>query len=213
MAEDSFARAGYGGRSVGFGSRAALLVVDFQLAFTDTRYQMGRSDHVTRAVDRTATLLDQAAALGLPVAACNVGWSDLRGMPYWKASACYEGMAPGDEGLILDPRIDRPGQYQFTKVAPSMFFATPLMTFLVKERVDTVIVTGCTTSGCVRATIVDAFSHGFRTIVPEPCCGDQDEQAHTANLTDVGRRYADVLSLETTIEGLRRLPHHGEIHA
>lgn len=203
--EDRFAAAGYGGRPVGWGERAAILIVDYQLAFTDPRYQMGRSDHVTRAVDATAALLDAAAPLGVPVAACNVGWSDLRGMPYWKAEGCYHGMAPGDEGLVLDPRIDRAGQYQFTKVAPSMFFGTPLTTFLARERIDTVIVTGCTTSGCVRATIVDAFSHGYRTIVPAACCGDQDQSAHDANLTDVGRRYADVLTLDATIAGLRRL--------
>lgn len=213
MADDRFAEAGYGGRPVGFGFRAAILLVDFQLAFTDPRYPMGRSDYVARAVERTAELLDAAAPLGIPVAACNVGWSDERGMPYWKAEACYQGMAIGDEGLELDPRIVRPGQYHFTKGAPSMFFGTPLITFLVKQRIDTVVIAGCTTSGCVRATIIDAFSHGFRVIVPEPCCGDQDEVAHAANLADVGRRYADVLTFDATLEGLRGLARHGESNA
>ena len=69
------------------------------------------------------------------------------------------------------------------------------MLFLTKQRVDTVVVTGCTTSGCVRASIVDGFSYGFRVIIPEECCGDQEEQAHKDTLRDVGRRYADVLSL------------------
>ena len=87
----------------------------------------------------------------------------------------------------------------FTKSAPSIFFQTPLMLFLTKQRVDTVIVTGCTTSGCVRASINDSFSYGFRTIVPEQCCGDQELQPHKDNLRDVGRRYADVLDVDEVI--------------
>jgi maleamate amidohydrolase len=73
-----------------------------------------------------------------------------------------------------------------------MFFQTPLIAFLVKQNVDTVIVTGCTTSGCVRATVVDAFSYGFRVLVAEECCGDAEEGPHRDALRDVGRRYADV---------------------
>lgn len=205
MATDRFASAGYGERPTGFGAQAAILIVDFQLSFTDARFRMGRSDHVSRAVDRTADLLDLADDLGIPVAACNVGWSDERAMPLWKAAACYDGMNIGDEGLKIDPRIDRAGQYRFTKGAPSMFFGTPLTTFLVRQRIDTVVITGCTTSGCVRATVIDAFSHGYRVIVPEPCCGDQDEAAHTANLADIARRYGDVLSLDAAFEGLRHI--------
>jgi maleamate amidohydrolase len=77
-----------------------------------------------------------------------------------------------------------------------MFFQTPLITFLVKQGIDTVIVTGCTTSGCVRATVVDAFSYGFRVLVPEECVGDPDERQHRSNLEDVGRRYADVMTAD-----------------
>ncbi len=107
-------------------------------------------------------------------------------MAHWKVEACYSGMSPGDPGLEIDPRVSDPRDYMFTKTAPSMFFGTPLLTFLHREVIDTVIVTGCTTSGCVRATIVDAFSHGFRTIVAEPCCGDQEAAAHEATMRDVG---------------------------
>ena len=94
-----------------------------------------------------------------------------------------------------DPAYD----FHFTKSAPSMFFGTPLITFLTKARVDTVIVTGVATSGCVRATIVDSFSHGYRTMVPEECCGDMEEGPHHDNLRDVGRRYADVLTLKDVL--------------
>ncbi len=84
----------------------------------------------------------------------------------------------------------------FTKSAPSIFFLTPLVNILTKNRVDTVIVCGCTTSGCVRASIIDSFSYGYRTIVPEECVGDMEEGPHRDNLRDVGRRYADVMKLD-----------------
>jgi maleamate amidohydrolase len=87
-----------------------------------------------------------------------------------------------------------------------MFFQTPLITFLVKQDVDTVIVTGCTTSGCVRATVVDAFSYGFRVLVAEDCCGDADEAPHRSNLVDVGRRYADILNTDEVEAYLAALP-------
>ena len=87
-----------------------------------------------------------------------------------------------------------------------MFFHTPLITYLAKHAVDTVIVTGCTTSGCVRATIVDAFSYGFRVAVAEDCCGDPDERQHRSNLEDVGRRYADVMPAAALEDWLRSLP-------
>jgi len=76
----------------------------------------------------------------------------------------------------------------------------------VKQNVDTVIVTGCTTSGCVRATIVDAFSYGFRVLVPEECCGDPEEGQHRSNLQDVGRRYADVMPAAEVEAYVRGLP-------
>ena len=78
------------------------------------------------------------------------------------------------------------------KGAPSIFFNTPAAAFFAKNRVDTMIVTGCITSGCVRASIVDSFSLGFRTIVPEDCVGDHELAPHQDNLRDVERRYADV---------------------
>jgi maleamate amidohydrolase len=123
-------------------------------------------------------------------------------MAHWKVSSVYKDMFYGDAGMELDPRIADPSDFHFIKGAPSIFFGTPLQTFLTRQGVDTVIVTGCTTSGCVRASIVDAFSYGYRVMVPESCCGDQEMAAHQANLADVGRRYADVLGLEEVIQAI-----------
>lgn len=200
-----FTRAGYGAQSVGFGQKPAILIVDFQRAFTDDAYPMGRSGHVSRAVENTVRLIDHARPLGVPVVSCSVGWGSEKDMSRWKVSSVYKDMFYGDRGLEIDPRIEGKTDFHFIKGAPSIFFGTPLQTFLVRQAIDTVIITGCTTSGCVRASIVDGFSHGYRVIVPEPCCGDQEESAHQANLNDVGRRYADVLTYEETVAGIDKV--------
>lgn len=197
-----FVSAGYGERAVGFGERPAMLIVDFQRAFTDPAFPMGRSSHVDCAVENTVTLASAARKRGVPVAACVVGWASERDMGRWKVGSVYRDMFNGDRGLELDSRLDGLVDFQFQKGAPSMFFGTPLITFLTRAAVDTVLICGATTSGCVRATIVDAFSYGFRVIVPEDCCGDQEEAAHRANLADVGRRYADVVSLAEALAGI-----------
>jgi maleamate amidohydrolase len=86
-----------------------------------------------------------------------------------------------------------------TKKGPSIFFNTGVNDYFTKERVDTVIVTGCNTSGCIRATAIDSFSYRYRTIVPEDCVGDIEEGPHQDNLRDIGRRYVDVSDLATVI--------------
>jgi len=91
------------------------------------------------------------------------------------------------------------------KGGPSIFFNTPVAPFLIKHGVDTVIVTGCITSGCVRASVIDAFSLGFRTIVPEDCVGDHEDEPHQSNLRDVERRYADVVDAATVIDTFESL--------
>lgn len=198
---DSFEKAGYGQQDIGFGERPAVLVVDFQLGFTDPASPLGRSAHVQRAVENTRTLLAAAKRHRIPVASCRVAWKNEQDMSYWKISSLYDGsFYYGHPHTEIDPRIADPEYiFEFTKTAPSIFFRTPLTTWLTKACIDTTIITGCTTSGCVRASIVDSFSHGYRTIVPEDCCGDQDEGPHRDNLRDVGRRYADVVTARDVI--------------
>ena len=198
---DEFEEAGYGQEPIGFGARPAILIVDLQKGFTDASTPLGRSAHVQRAVDNTAILIAEARQRGIPIASCNVSWKSRDDMAYWKISSLYEGsFYHGHSCTDLDPRISDPDYiFEFTKTAPSIFFQTPVLTWLTKHCIDTTIITGCTTSGCVRASIVDSFSYGFRTIVPEDCCGDQNEEAHWSNLRDVGRRYADVTNLADVI--------------
>jgi nicotinamidase-related amidase len=102
-----------------------------------------------------------------------------------------------------DARCDiRPGDTQFTKRMPSAFFETPLQSLLVWHRVDTVVVTGGSTSGCVRATAVDALSRGYRTIVPIETTADKLASYHWANLTDLQLKYADVVPVADVVTWL-----------
>lgn len=198
---DEFEAAGYGQKPIGYGERPAVLIVDFQKGFTDPSVPLGRSAHVQRAVDNTAVLVAEARKRGIPVASCNVAWKSSDDMAYWKIASLYDGsFFHGHQCTEFDPRISDPDYiFEFTKTAPSIFFQTPMVTWLTKHGIDTTIITGCTTSGCVRASIVDSFSYGYRTVVPEDCCGDQNEEAHWSNLRDVGRRYADVTTLADVI--------------
>ncbi len=204
-----FLKAGYGSLALGYGQRPVILVVDFQRAFTDPKFPMGRSGHVDSAVTATGNLLSVARAGRVPVVACSVGWSCDAERARWKVASVYSDMNIGDEGLEIDPRIDHPTNYHFIKTAPSMFFGTPLNTYLIRNEIDTTIICGATTSGCVRATINDAFSYGYRVIVPTDCCGDQETDAHESNLRDVGRRYCDVVSLDSVISYLESLERGG----
>ena len=199
---DAYTTVGYSSPSFSAGRRPAILVVDFQLAFTDPRWPLGTLPLIHAARDRTAELLKLAREKDVPIAACYTAYGSLADMPFWKVKPVRDDFFYGDPCTEMDPKIHHEKNFTYCKNAPSMFFQTPLITFLVKQQVDTVIVTGCTTSGCVRATVVDAFSYGFRVLVPDECCGDADEGPHRQNLADVGRRYADVT---TTAEVVRYL--------
>ena len=105
--------------------------------------------------------------------------------------------------MPIDPRCAiGSDDMQFTKRMPSAFFETPLASYLTWHKVDTVVVTGGSTSGCVRATAVDALSHGYRTIVPIETCADKHESYHFANLTDLQLKYADVEPVQAVVNRL-----------
>lgn len=202
MSQDAYRNVGYSSFDIGFGNRPAILVVDLQVAFTDPAYALGNLPRIHAATERTAALLGLARQRGVPVAACYTAYCSQQDMPLWKVKAVRDEFLYGHPCTAIDPRIDHPDNFTYCKNAPSMFFQTPLITWLVRQGIDTVIVTGCTTSGCVRATVVDAFSYGFRVQVPEDCCGDAEEGPHRDALRDVGRRYADVTDAARVMEYL-----------
>jgi maleamate amidohydrolase len=204
--DDPWVRRGYGQGSIEPGERPAVLVVDLQYAFTDQSFPMGGAELVERAVENTARLLASARRADVPVYQTVVAWrddgSDLGLWPV-KLPRLRE-VTLGSRWAQVDARVWDEADVLLVKKWPSFFHGTPLQSLLTAAQRDTLIVTGCMTSGCVRATVVDAFSFGYRTLVPEDCVGDQGLDAHESNLRDVHRRYAEVTSSHAVLEYLER---------
>jgi len=201
---DDYANRSYGAVSVGMKGKVGIVVVDYQLAFTDKAYPLGGAPLVMRGVENTARLLKVAREHGVPVASCYTAYKGERDAPHWKITAVREQFRLDHPSSALEPRIyDKDYDVVVCKYGPSIFFQTPVVPYFIKEGVQTVVITGCNTSGCIRASTIDSFQYGFRTIVPEDCVGDIEEGPHHDNLRDVGRRYADVSSADEVIAYIR----------
>jgi maleamate amidohydrolase len=197
---DPWVRRGYGQASIEPGERPAVLVVDLQYAFTDPAFEFGGAELIERATTNVARLLEAARASDVPVFHTVVAWENERDVGLWtiKLPPCAK-ITPDSRWAKVDERVWDESDTLLPKKWPSFFHGTPLHSMLTVAGRDTLIVTGCTTSGCVRATTVDAFSNGYRTLVPEDCVGDQGDDAHLSNLRDVHRRYAEVTSSDEVI--------------
>lgn len=195
-------------KKFGFGKKLAIVNVDFQQAYT--RVDMFKTAYETdpRQIEYTNTISRLARERGMPVVWSRVGYKDDAGdAGVWGTRTdtpdSLQNIKYDSERHAFDPRCEiDPNDLQYTKRMPSAFFETPLSSYLRWHQVDTVVVTGGSTSGCVRATAVDALSHGFRTIVPIETCADKHESYHFANLTDLLIKYADVEPVQTVIDWL-----------
>jgi maleamate amidohydrolase len=191
---DIYARQGFGAQS-GFGDRPALLVVDFINGFTDPD-QFG-GGNITEAVANTKALLARARGSGLPVAFTRIVYADDgsdSGIFCLKVPGLRSLTDGAPESQVISDLAPADGEVVLSKTQPSAFFGTGLADWLVARQVDTVLVTGCTTSGCVRASVVDSMSHNFRTIVVTDCVGDRAAAPHEANLFDMAQKYADLMT-------------------
>ncbi len=195
------------GQSSGFGERPALLIVDFCYGMTSLDSPLGAD--MSEAIEATARLATVCREKGLPVIfttvqytkGCKDGGAFIRKIPALRLFE--EGAGHWAE---IDERIPPlPGEPIVIKRFASAFFGTNLASLLTAERVDTVIVTGCTTSGCVRASALDALQSGFTVVVPRECVADRAPGPHTANLLDLHAKYADVISLAETVNYLNSL--------
>jgi len=205
-AHEVYERARLGG-SVTLGKRPAVLVVDFSCGFTDPECALGAD--MTDEVEATKRILDVARAKGLAVVFTSIGFEpSLKDGGLWlqKAPALAD-LQLGGRWVELDPRLEpREDETVVLKKGASAFFGTNLAAILISQGVDTVILCGATTSGCVRATAVDLLQHGFPTLVPRECVGDRAEAPHEANLFDIQAKYADVVSLEDALGYLESIP-------
>lgn len=194
---------GLAGR-VGFGERPALLVVDFSVGFTDPASPLGAD--LDREVAATATLLAAARTARIPVHFTTIAFVEnpTDGGAFAKKIPSLAGLREGSRWVGIDPRLaPRAGERVWTKKGASAFFGTGLAASLVAEGVDTLIVAGATTSGCVRASVVDACQYNFRTIVPPEAVGDRAPGPHEASILDMDSKYADVVALEEVLHYLR----------
>ncbi len=195
---------GFGSR-YGFGEKAALVVIDMARAFNDPLHPIGANQD--GAVAAIAELLVETRALGTRTFFFTTAFHpDLHDAGGWIRKVPVIGtLQLGTPDIEIDDRLERrDSEPLVVKKASSCFFGTPLDTWLRSEGIDTLIVTGCSTSGCVRATCLDASSHGFRVIVPVECVSDRREDVHLANLFDIDAKYADVMPLREVRDLLRK---------
>ncbi|TNB67227.1 isochorismatase family protein [Arthrobacter sp. BB-1] len=204
---DAWVNKGYGQAKIAPGSRPAVLIVDLQYAFTDPSFTAGGSPLIDRATNNAARIAAEARRLHIPVFHTVVAWDNEIERGLWPIKLPYtREMTTGSRWSTPDERVWAEGDVMLPKLWPSFFNGTPLHSLLTAEGIDTVIVTGCTTSGCVRATSVDAFSYGFRTLVPEDAVGDHGQDAHESNLRDIHRRYVEVTSSDQVLAYFGTLP-------
>lgn len=189
----------YEGRA-GFGSRPALILVDFVEAYFDPECDLYAG--VEGALSSALRLRTAAHECGVPVILTNVVYQQGGidgGRFFEKASPLRHFLAGSPLSAWPEGLEPQPDELIVSKQYPSAFFGTSLASTLTAAGIDTVILTGLTTSGCVRASCVDSMSHGFRTIVVEDACGDRHPDPHRANLFDMNAKYADVVSEEAAI--------------
>jgi maleamate amidohydrolase len=197
---------GFGGRG-GFGRRPALIVVDMTLGFTDPESPLGSDlDGPAEAIQKVLTAARQAE---IPIVFTTVAYREsdkLTAAAFIDKVPALLTLEAGSRWAEVDPRIaPRETEPVLNKLFASGFFGTGLSSLLTAAGADTLIVTGASTSGCVRATVVDALQYGFRPVVPREAVGDRDPDAHEANLDDVDAKYGDVVSVEETLEYLEKV--------
>jgi maleamate amidohydrolase len=196
------------GKPSGFGSAPALLIVDFVNGFNDP--SMFGGGNITQAIERTQILLAAARKAGLPVAFTRIVYAE-DGSDASVFTLKLPGLLALTESVpasqVVDALAPAPGEYVIRKIQPSAFFGTGLVGWLAQKRVDTVLVAGCTTSGCVRATVIDAMSHNFKTVVVSDCVGDRAMAPHEANLFDMEQKYADLMTCDEVVARLQSMAH------
>ncbi|MSQ72392.1 MAG: isochorismatase family protein [Betaproteobacteria bacterium] len=212
-----YATAGYGARQ-GLGVRPALLVIDMTYAFTgdrrepvlesSKRWPNSCGEAAFDAVAQIRRMLDAARANKVPVIYTRGEF--LPGGPEagrWagKVSRMFDSPTDstvnGDE--IVKEIAPQPGDIVIKKDKPSAFFCTPLVSYLVERGIDSLVVAGCTTSGCVRASVIDAFSYNYKVAVVEEGVFDRGEVTHAINLFDMNSKYADVIGIEAALTYLK----------
>ena len=194
-----YERAGFGA-TVKRGARPAVVVIDFSRGFTEPQFATG--SELSAEVAATKALLDVARSAGHPVLFTTIAYDEGdAGTLAWLAKAPGLAiLAAGSELVDIDPRLEpQPDEPIFVKKGASGLFGTELANELRAREIDTVVICGATTSGCVRASVVDSVQEGFPTLVVRECVGDRARDPHDANLFDIQAKYGDVIPLDDAL--------------
>jgi len=197
-----FERQGFGG-ALGVAGPVGLLLVDFVNGFADPALFGG--GNINTAVDATVPVLEEARALGLPIAHSRIVFEGGAAPNIFalKARNLLSFTEDAPASAIIDRLAARPGELVVRKTVPSAFFGTDLLPWLISNGVRTLLVAGATTSGCVRASVVDAMSSGLRPVVLTDCCGDRSLSAHKASMFDMEQKYADLMNAASALTAVK----------
>ena len=203
--DETYARAGFGA-AVRRGLRPAIVVVDLTNGFTDPAAPTGAD--LSDVVAATGELIAAGRPAGLPVVFTAIAYTpaeaDGDAVAWLTKAPGMRALREGSGAVALDPRLPvDPRDHLITKKGASAFFGTGLAALLTGLRVDTVLICGATTSGCVRASAVDAVQSGFSVLVPRQCVGDRAQGPHEANLFDIQAKYGDVIELADSLDYVR----------
>jgi nicotinamidase-related amidase len=203
-AGDIYSERGFGGRQ-GAGRNPALIIIDFNYGFTDPASPLHcDTDDAVRA---TARLLEAAREGGRPIAFTTLEYDESAqrvAKAFLAKAPALTMLAPGSRWAQIDERIaPRSDEPVLIKLFASAFFGTALQSMLTAAGCDTLVVAGASTSGCVRATVVDGLQHGLSVLVPREAVADRAQSAHDASLLDIDSRYGDVVALDEAIAVLR----------
>lgn len=201
---NTYSRAGFGS-SFTRGRRPAIVVVDLTRGFTEAAFPTGAD--LTEVVAAAGRVVEAGHEAGVPVIFTTIAYSEaelLSGAVTWLMKSTGMGaLREGGPECALDERLSVAARdVVLTKKGASAFAGTPLASYLTSWRVDTLIVVGATTSGCVRATAVDAVAGGWPVLVAREACGDRASGPHDAALFDLDAKYADVLGVSEVVEYL-----------
>jgi maleamate amidohydrolase len=191
------------GKPVLRGMSPAIVVVDFTYGFTDPKYPTATD--MTDEITSTRKLLDVARCRGVPVFFTAISYSEgeVEALPWLRKSSGMAALLTGTRLVEVDGRLSpAPSEPIVIKHGASAFHGTNLAALLIGRQIDTVIVVGATTSGCVRASVVDAVQNGFSVLVVRDCVADRAQGPHDANLFDIEQKYGDVISINDALDYL-----------
>ncbi len=195
------------GHLIGFGKRPAMIIIDFINAFTDPSSPLG--SELQNELKATVRLLTIFRKMKCPIYFTSVAYEDTNFKDAGLWALKQEGikvLKSGSNEVLIDSRLNRRrSEAIIMKKFASAFFGTDLNSRLVFENIDTLVITGCTTSGCVRATAVDGLQNGYRCMIVKEAVGDRAISAHNQSLFDLNAKYADVISVKEAIQYMESL--------